>query len=77
MPRWKKQCLDTDFVAVSIKRLAKDKVMWAVNIFTILKLAPLSVRQLLIVLGMAVVSVFWYEVVKMVKNKNKYWSVNK
>ena len=72
---------DTDSVTVSIKRLAKDKVMWAVNIVTLLgllvilytplngflKLAPLSAKQLFSVLGLAAVSVLWYEVVKLIK----------
>jgi Ca2+-transporting ATPase len=72
---------DHDFAFVSAMRLAKDWVMWAVNLGTIallaailytpisglLKLAPLSGRQLLVVLGLAAVSVLWYELVKLVK----------
>ena len=72
---------DTDSVIVSFKRLAKDKVMWAVNIFTLLglgvilytplgsflKLAPLSLEQFFTVLGLAIISVLWYEIVKLVK----------
>ena len=67
----------------SIKRLAKDWVMWAVNICTllglliilytplngILKFAPLSAPQLLGAVGIAALSVLWYELVKVVKNK--------
>jgi len=72
---------DMDSVISSIKRLAKDKVMWAVNIFTLLglavilysplsgflKLAPLSAGQFLTVLGLAAIAVLWYEVVKLIK----------
>ena len=72
---------ETDFVAVSIKRLAKDKVMWAVNIITLLglliilytplngflSLAPLSPGQFFAVLSLSAVSVLWYEMVKLVK----------
>lgn len=76
---------DRDFAFVSAKRLVKDKVMWAVNLGTIallaiviysplsnlLKLAPLSAVQLLCVLGLAAVSVLWYEVVKLIKRLAK------
>ena len=69
-----------DFAFQSIKKLACDKVMWAVNIFTLaglcailytpinafLKLAPLSASQFFICLGIAAVSVLWYELVKLV-----------
>lgn len=72
---------DRDFAYQSVLRLAKDKVMWIVNIFTVLgllailytpiagflKLAPLSVGQFFAVLGIAAVSVLWYELVKLVK----------
>jgi Ca2+-transporting ATPase len=72
---------DHDFVFNSIKRLAKDWVMWVVTLGTLallgiilytplsvyLKLAPLSGMQALTTLGLAVVSVFWYELVKLVK----------
>ncbi len=70
-----------DFAYRSVARLAKDKIMWAVNIGTLallavilytpisvyLKLAPLSAKQILIVLGLAAVSVLWYEIVKLIK----------
>ncbi|NCB74267.1 MAG: cation-translocating P-type ATPase [Clostridia bacterium] len=69
-----------DFAFQSIKKLACDKVMWAVNIFTLaglcailytpinafLKLAPLSASQFFTCLGIAAVSVLWYELVKLV-----------
>ncbi|MCL2288895.1 MAG: cation-translocating P-type ATPase [Candidatus Bathyarchaeota archaeon] len=70
-----------DSIITSIKRLIKDKVMWAVNIFTViglltilytpingfLKLAPLSSGQILTVLCIAAISVLWYEIVKLVQ----------
>ena len=73
---------ETDFVAVSIKRLANDKVMWAVNILTLLglliilytplnvflKLYPLSAGQFFMSLGLAAISVLWYEVVKLIRH---------
>lgn len=72
---------DRDFAFRSMLRLAKDKVMWAVNLGTLallgvilytpissyLKLAPLTGRQFLIALGLAAGSVLWYELVKLVK----------
>lgn len=77
-----------DFAFTSCKRLAKDKIMWSVNIGTalmlgiilysplnnFLKLAPLSFRLMLQSGIIAIVSVFWYELVKLykkVKNKKK------
>jgi len=76
---------DIDSVIVSIKRLSKDKVMWSVNIFTILglliilytpisgflKLAPLAAGQFFTALGLSAVSVLWYEAVKLVKRLRK------
>jgi len=73
---------DTDNIFFSVKNLAKDKVMQAVNIFILiglgvilytplndfLKLAPLTAKQFLISLGLAAVSVLWYEAVKFIKN---------
>lgn len=72
---------DRDFAIQSVLRLAKDKVMWAVNIITILglvviiytplsgflKLAPLNAGQLATVIGLAAAAVLWYEIVKLVK----------
>lgn len=71
---------DHDFVFKSIVRLAKDKVMWAVNVFTVLglliilytpvnrflKFEPLSTSQLFSAVGIAAVAVLWYELVKLV-----------
>ncbi len=72
---------DHDFAVQSAKRLAKDKVMWGVNIGTIamlliilytpissfLKLAPLSIPLFFSAVGIAAVAVMWYEIVKLVK----------
>jgi Ca2+-transporting ATPase len=72
---------DNDFAFESFKRLSKDKVMWIVNIFTIvmlavilytplntvLKLAPLSFLQFIIAFGLAAGSVLWFEFVKLIK----------
>jgi len=72
---------ERDFAAHSIRRLARDKVMWLVNFGTlvglaallytplagVLKLAPLSAWQMLIVLGMAFLSTGWYELVKAIR----------
>ncbi|MBK5244599.1 MAG: cation-translocating P-type ATPase [Eubacteriaceae bacterium] len=79
---------DTDFAIQSFKRLMHDKVMWAVNIGTLvglfiilytpitgfLKLYPLTMGQFLMAAGIAALSVFWYELVKLfywIKRKNK------
>lgn len=70
---------DHDCFLRSIFRLANDKVMWAVNIGTVamlliilysplsgvLKLAAPSAAQLLMVFGLAAVSVIWYELIKL------------
>ena len=72
---------DTDFAFTSFMKLIKDRVMWAVNIGTIvglgimlysplnsyLKLAALSLNELLAVIGIATSAVMWYELVKLVK----------
>ncbi len=72
---------DHDYAFKSVARLAKDKVMWAVNFGTLvmlgvilysplnglLKLAPLSVTLLFNAVGIAVIAVFWYEFVKLGK----------
>ncbi|ABX42498.1 cation-translocating P-type ATPase [Lachnoclostridium phytofermentans] len=77
---------DHDFAVKSFIRLAKDKVMWIVAVVTVLgllailytpltgflKLASLSASQFIRAFGIAVISVFWYELVKVFKNlKNK------
>ena len=72
---------NTDFAFRSFIRLIKDKVMWAVNIGTIvlllvmlysplntfLKLAPLSINQILLIIGISIIAVMWYELVKLIK----------
>ena len=72
---------DIDDVVVSIKRLSKDKIMWMTDITTvfvlliilytplngIFKFTSLSIVQILTVLGLAMISVLWYEIVKFVK----------
>ncbi len=80
---------DYDFAIQSFLRLIKDKVMLIVNagtfvgimvilytpINSFLKLAPLSLEQFLLAIGIAAVSVLWYEIVKVFKyfsRKKKY-----
>jgi len=72
---------DSDFAIKSFRRLIKDKVMWGVSLGTIaglllilytplckfLKLTPLSLNQFMLATSIAVASVFWYEIVKLVK----------
>ncbi|MDD4476254.1 MAG: cation-translocating P-type ATPase [Eubacteriales bacterium] len=72
---------DHDFAFRTVMRLVKDKVMWAVHIFTLLgllvilytplagflKLAPLTVVQLLITVAISAIAVLWYELVKLLK----------
>lgn len=77
---------ETESLRQSARRLAKDKVIWAailgitamaviilytpLNVF--LKLAPLNALQFLLAVGLAAVSVVWYEIVKAVKRvKNR------
>ena len=66
---------NSEFAIKSFIRLIKDKVMWAVSLGTIvgllvilytplcgfLKLAPLSLNQLILAVSIAVASVIWYE----------------
>jgi Ca2+-transporting ATPase len=70
-----------DFVFQSVRRLMKDKVMWAVDIVTIfgvliilytpvhrfLKFEPLTFAQLFIAIGISGAAVLWYEFVKLMK----------
>ncbi|MCI5704969.1 MAG: cation-translocating P-type ATPase [Pseudoflavonifractor sp.] len=72
---------DRDLAVRSIARLAKDGVMWAVNLGTLallglilytplsvyLKLAPLTGGQALTALALAAGSVLWYELVKIIR----------
>ena len=75
---------DHDSALKSARRLAKDQVMWAVNLGTLallavilyspisvfLKLAPLGFAQLMTALGLAAASVLWYEIVKLSRRRN-------
>lgn len=72
---------DRDLAVRSIARLAKDGVMWAVNLGTLallglilytplsvyLKLSPLTGGQALTALALAAGSVLWYELVKIIR----------
>jgi len=72
---------NSEFAFRSFYRLIKDKVMVVVNVATIagllimlysplnrfLKLAPLTLDQMLLAAGIAFAAVFWYEIVKFVK----------
>lgn len=72
---------NSEFAVKSFIKLINDKVMWAISLGTILgvllilytplcdflKLSPLSLNQFITVLSIAVASVFWYEIVKLVK----------
>ena len=76
---------DRDFVYESVRKLAKDKVMWLVNAGTLLllalvlytplsghlKFAPLSLKDAVTAVLLAAVSVLWYEIVKLVKRLSK------
>lgn len=76
---------NTEFAYNTFKKMIKDKVMWVANgativgLFTILYtplskflyLAPLSMKQLLTVIGTAIISVMWYELVKLVMYMKK------
>ncbi len=73
---------ETDYAYTTIKKLINDKIMWLVcmimllgivvilysPINTYLKLTSLTINQLLLTIGIAFISVFWYEVVKLIKN---------
>lgn len=76
---------NTEFAYQSFKILIKDKVMWAVNGGTViglllimytpiagfLKLAPLGIKELIIVISISIVAVMWYEIVKILKKKKQ------
>ena len=79
---------DHDSVFITIARLAKDKVMWLVTAITfvgigvilysplnaVLKLAPLTMYQIICSLVLAMASVLWYEIVKYFKRKKMRWT---
>jgi Ca2+-transporting ATPase len=72
---------DTDFAYKSFMINIKDSVMWMVNIGTILgiflivytpissflKLTALSFNQLLMAIGISIIAVMWYELIKIIK----------
>lgn len=76
---------DYDFAVKSFIKLKKDKVLWAVNLGTLaglaiilysplnnfLKLAPLSLNQLILAVLIASASVCWYEIVKVINHKKE------
>lgn len=77
---------DYDYAFSSVKKLMKDKVMIIVNLIMVLgiliitysplnsflKLKALSFKEMSLVLIIAFVSVFWYEIVKIIKRfKNR------
>lgn len=82
---------NTEFAVRSFIKLIKDKVMWTVNVGTILgviiiiysplntflKLSPLSFNQLGLVCGISVIAVMWYELVKLAKYFNEKVCKNK
>ena len=72
---------DSELAYKTLIKLRKDKVMWAVGIGTILGLviilytplseflglAPLGLSEMLKVCGISIVSILWYEGVKIFK----------
>lgn len=77
-----------EFAYRSMRRLIHDKVMWAINIGTVLglgimlytplsgflRLYPLAAPQLMLALFIAFAAVFWYEGVKLVKHRRRRMS---
>ncbi|MGN1200797.1 MAG: cation-translocating P-type ATPase [Candidatus Caccovivens sp.] len=78
-----------DYAITSVKKLAKDKVMWIINILSLfmiavilytplssfLKLAPLSFVNFVISLALGFASVMWFEFVKLFKKIKRYTSI--
>jgi len=74
---------DTDVILVSLRRMARDRVMWAVSLTTlvglfailytplsrVLLLAPLTAGQFGIAAMLAAASVLWMDIVKIVKRR--------
>jgi Ca2+-transporting ATPase len=81
---------NTEFAFISFRRLIRDKVMWSVIAGTIIgllvmlyspintffKMAPLSVNQLLSVVGIAFIAVMWYELIKLMNYLRRKISLN-
>ncbi len=76
-------CSDKDLAYQSLKQLMKDKVMWIASIMVLVglgviiysplnsffKLSSLSAIQLLFTLGISALSVFWYDIIKIVRKR--------
>lgn len=76
---------NTELAYQSFKKLIKDKVMWVVNGGTIiglllimytpisgfLKLAPLGIKELIIVIFISIIAVMWYEIVKVLRKQKQ------
>lgn len=74
---------DTVYVYASVKKLLMDKVMWTISLGIVfglaialytplssfLKLAPLSFYEVIIVIIISMISVMWYELVKLYKHR--------
>ena len=75
-----------DYAYQSIKKLAKDKVMIISNVLVllgivlitytplkdILNLVSLNLKEMLLVIILSFLSVFWYEIVKFIKRRNNF-----
>ena len=77
-----------DYAFISMFKLIRDKVMWAVSLGTlgglllmlytplngILNLAPLTAIQMILSVAIAAISVLWYDIVKFYRNTTKQLS---
>ena len=75
-----------DYAYQSIKKLVKDKVMVISNVLVllgivlitytplkdILNLVSLNLKEMLLVIILSFLSVFWYEIVKFIKRRNNF-----
>lgn len=80
-----------DYAITALKKISKDKVMWIVDILSLmiiaiilytplasfLKLAPLSFANFLLALLLGFASVMWFEIIKLIKKRNKKISSKK
>lgn len=76
---------DHEYAAYSFKKLCKDKLMWIINCTTIaiilcciytplnkiLKLDPLTFKELLLAIVVSFIAVFWVEILKLIKSLKK------
>jgi len=81
---------DIEFAFISFIRLIKDKDMWSVIVGTVIgllvmlysplntffKLAPISLNQLLLVVGISFIAVMWYELIKLANYFKNMVSLN-